>query len=69
MVPGSAIATANLHDRTLAVLHEHFLELLHDAKCHLIIRETSHHWQEIKEHQCYPTNLNADLPWTFTTTL
>jgi hypothetical protein len=63
------ITLANLQDRTLAVLHERFLALLRDTKCHLIIGETSQYWRQIKEHQRDPTNLTADLPWTFTTIL
>jgi hypothetical protein len=63
------ITLANLQDGTLTVLHERFLALLRDTKCHLIIGETSHYWREIKEHQRDPNNLTADLPWTLTSVL
>lgn len=59
------ISLANLADGTLAVLHEWFLALLRDTKCNLIIGETSSYWRQIREHRRNPTNLNADLPWSF----
>jgi hypothetical protein len=58
---GNEIILANLQDGTLAVLHEHFLALLRDTKCHLTIGETSTFWREIQEHRRNPINLNFSI--------